>query len=292
MITDRKTGEEVINRYSEDELVRFFLKFGSVEGVLNAYEGIPCSPAHYHRLILRRGLVKSPSGRPPVKMGSASDFFQAMVVEGMTIETFRSKPLEKIRPSESTLYRIIKSVRSNKCNYYATGLLVHPPNRDDLVLTGMDDCLNSLDLDHNFTIPLTYSSQKEDPYLSVLRTVQQELLCDLAVSGELAVGSPLTHTIIGIPRPCFRIQVLDVCVTLYELTLSTDLVDRVSSERLRDLDFESIHSIATSDPISSTYRAGIVEAAQNYLTLRNKDTIRQYAQLIHQSCLNQYLIAL
>ena len=49
-----------MNNYSEEFFLDLYFRYGSVEEVFNSYENIlPISIAQFHRLVAKRGLVKS-----------------------------------------------------------------------------------------------------------------------------------------------------------------------------------------------------------------------------------------
>jgi hypothetical protein len=264
MTPDRQIKEK--NGFTDETLLRLFLKLGSVESVLESFPNINVSYATYQRLISDRGIIKSPTGRPPVHIGALTDFFQTMITENSTIERLNKYPISGFVYGERSLYRVLKKIRTGVISHNATMILAHPQYRPDLLLTARDLCINSVDVEHSRTAPMTYSTKKEDPYFSLLRVVQQEMLSEMTINGELNVSKASTHRFLkNALNPKFYVDVLDVRVGVHILEIPTQLLSRISSERLDSMHFESLYTVAQSDPVTSEYRAGVVDAARKHV---------------------------
>ncbi len=218
------------DKYSDRWLIANYLKYGSVEAVMCAYDySIPCSVADYHRRVRKAGIVKG-DGRANKSFAQALYVFLEKTLQpSLSLEKiYRSLPLTLRDARMSSIYRIYDSIMKQKTRRAAVGVVISPEGRPGTILVAdeLRSSSTSAKKSGETTIPFGFASKKHSFDRSLLRIMQREFSTTLALSGELVVGSEMSSKLIPADtRPFLELQLLDVRVSVAHLTLPGELCD-------------------------------------------------------------------
>lgn len=245
------------------DIIRLYLKFGSVDEVFKqTHYDLPISYPGMHHLIKRWGIVKSVG--PNSKLSEALTFLTLLTESKLPLEAIYKKLPPSFKTSLSTMHRIAHNTKEGVVRRHGTALVVTNGNSEQ-VLVGQD-------LSHKkITLPMTYSTPKEDTQTSILRVLQQE------VFSELAVGKfDLTNLIPVDPTPFMNLTIADIKVAVYSIELDQQFLNcyPFSSYKVEAHRFEPVSNVINQTGV----RAGvkdIISGYQKYLSgnLINTDLI-------------------
>lgn len=242
-------------------LIALYLKYGSVDQVFSSlYHNTGVSYPHFHRIIKDWGIVKS-SG-PQSHFSEAVYFLSAMVKERLPLEAVYKKMPPSLKISAATLHRILSYVKRGLTRRHGTALIVSPASNPDIVLIGKDVGTPRLELGKTYgdlSLPMTYSKGGESPHDSILRVLQQEVAATLTLTRELP-----TDVINDNPIVLFTIDIADVRVKTYKIILPDNLIPRIDSFKLKDLQFVPLTEVAEKNE-ENHFRAGVSEIAKAYI---------------------------
>lgn len=277
---------ETYKIYSDDWFLNEYLKYGSVEEALKYNINLPISAANYHRLVKRRGIIKG-VGRRETSLSEALYFFAEKAIEP-------TLPLEKLyktmpygfRTSIATLYRVYDLIKCQTPRREAVALLIKKDNDNDSVLVGKET-KTSLKIGRfkgDYSIPMGFSNNFEDPSVSVLRVLQREFSTRLAISGDLSPEGALSTQLLNSMENILSYDILDVRIGLYSLTLpeffNNNLFD---SHNLIDHKFIKIDEIEYGK-----FRLGVPEMISCYMNsdLNNEDNVPHFVSSLNLAILN------
>lgn len=248
-----------MQKFSDGWFLELYLKYGSVEEAMRSYpDSLPISIANYHRLVAKYGLITS-AGRH-VSLPETLHFFRLKAFEpGTPLERIYAQMPPSFQTSLSTLHRIYQFMEKQVVRRYAAALVIP---KDENVLVGREVFGNSRygKKEGDISIPMSFAKKNESNSDSVLRVLQQEVLAEAAACGKLKKGSTLVRKLLpeGI-RPIFYFDIVDVRVSVYELTTPEGVQD-YSSFKLIDHSFESLGSLLARADL----RTGIGEILRLY----------------------------
>ena len=243
-----------------------YLKFGSVEEVYKANRwDLNISIAAYHRLVKKSGIVKS-SGRREASLSESLAFFAKKALEPTVgLETlYHDFVPASFQTSLASLHRIYNRILNHEPVRNATALIVHPRQYSDQVLFGNEIFTNRRFGSHSgaISVPMCFSDKGESGFISVLRVLQRECFTDLAASGKFGIGSQEVFEII--PEnigPFAYFDILDVRVSLFEVSLPDYYLDKLSSYKLANHKFINI---SDREFIKQNLRLGVSEILDTF----------------------------
>jgi len=244
-------------KYSEDWFVDLYMKHGSVEEAMKASRyGLPISVAGFHRIVTKKGMIKSP-GRH-MSFPEALHFFkEKALTPGTPLEKLYRKMPPSFKTSMVTLHRIYRYIESGKIRRHATALIIHNQSRPQEILVGDEVSGNSRygRKVGDSSVLMSFSKEGESCNDSVLRVLQQEFSISLAISGELENLVPKNIS------PLMYLDILDVRVQVFNLELpsSLDSLESCSSYKIKNHRFENIYDIAPD-----LLRLGVKEIIDGY----------------------------
>lgn len=230
-------------KYSDEWFASLYLQYGSAERVLQhcyrAGDPLPISLASFHRLINKKGIIKS-VGRRNTHLGEALYFFAHKASEPALplAKIYREyMPLE-FETSIVSLHRIYNRVKSLEITKTAVALLISPTLSSDRVLVA-DETTSSLRYGRykgDSSIPMTFSEKDEEAEKSILRVLQQEVFVDKAIAGDLRNMSFDYHHYMDF-------DILDVKVRVYKILVDNENL-KFSSFKLRNHRFVNTSDIS------------------------------------------------
>lgn len=266
-------------------LVARYLRYGSVDQVFSSLcHNTGVSYPHFHRILKEWGIVKS-SG-PQSHLAEAVYFLTALTKEKLPLESLYKTMPASLQISAVTLHRILSYVKRGLTRRHGTALIVSPQSNPDLVLIGKDVGTPRLELGKTYgalSLPMTYSKGGESARDSILRVIQQEVAATLTLNRELP-GNIISDN----PIVLLTIDIADVRVKTYQVTLPDNLISRIDSFKLKDLQFVPLSQVAENNE-ENHFRAGVPEIAKAYINSR----IQNHLSAPHFDChLNQTLAVL
>lgn len=267
-------------------LVSEYLKYGSVNEVLriNRYN-LPISPAAYHRLLDKWGIIKAAG--PNSKMAEILSFMTTFAEENIPLEALYKKMPPSFRTSAATMYRIVSYVKEGITRRIATGLLITPGSNKKKILVGDDVSTPRLTLGKPYgslSIPMGFSRKRDPRENAILRILQQELFTKRAIKKDMPNLIPAR------PKPFMFLDIADVRVEIFHLKLPKKLskIKYFSSYKLQNFRFIDKEKIIKGD--NRKFRLGVVEAAIGYTKyLEIKKRNLEFNPLQYKSRLNYYL---
>ncbi|MBI2326200.1 hypothetical protein HYU91_02315, partial [Candidatus Collierbacteria bacterium] len=263
-------------------LIALYLKYGSVDQVFSSqYYNTGVSYPHFHRIINDWGIIKSTG--PQSHFAEAIFFLTALAKDKLPLESLYKTMPPSLRISAATLHRILSYIKRGLTRRHGTALLVSPENNPNLVLIGRDISTPRPELGKPFgsySLPMTYAKGDESDHDSVLRTIQQEVAASLTLNRKLSA-----NLIPEKPKVNLTIDIADVRVKTYRLTISDDIIEKLDSYKLSNLTFIPLEQVAEKSSLDSNFRAGVPEIAQAYLEIRDKSpaTPPHYDSLLNRS---------
>ena len=263
-------------------LIALYLKYGSVDQVFSSqYYNTGVSYPHFHRILNEWGIIKSTG--PQSRFAEAIFFLTALAKDKLPLESLYKTMPPSLQISAATLHRILSYIKRGLTRRHGTALLVSPESNPDLVLIGRDISTPRPELGKPFgsySLPMTYAKGDESDHESVLRTIQQEVAASLTLNRKL---SP--NLIPEKPKVDLTIDIADVRVKAYRLTISDDIIEKLDSYKLSNLTFIPLEQVGQKSSLDSNFRAGVPEIAQAYLEIRDKSfaTPPHYDSLLNRS---------
>ncbi len=279
-----KGNEQEFNKF----LVREYIKFGSVDEVLrNCRFSLPISYANYQRVLDKWGIVKAAG--PNSKMTEVLEFLTHFARSSIPFEKLYDKMPPSFRTSAATLYRILSYIKEGVTRRIATGLVVVSDKDREKILVADDVSIPRVELGKTYgsvSIPMGFSRMDDPREVAILRVLQQEVFCDLAIEKKLPENIIPYH-----PRPFMYLDIADVRVEIFLLTLSKKLSNKkyFSSFKLRNHKFVSFDRLLSENP-AVNLRVGVKEAAMGYKKyLEMLDRKLTFNPLYYKSTLNYHL---
>lgn len=233
------------------DIIRLYLKFGSVDEVFKqTHYDLPISYPGMHHLIKRWGIVKSVG--PNSKLSEALTFLTLLTESKLPLEAIYKKLPPSFKTSLSTMHRIAHNAKEGVVRRHGTALVVTPKENNQSVLVGQD-------LSHKkLTLPMTYSTPKEERQTSILRVMQQEVFSELAVR-----KFDLKSIIPNNPNPFMNLTIADIKVSVYSIELDQQFLNthQFSSLKVENHKFEPVSSIRYQ---VSGIRPGVVDIVNGY----------------------------
>lgn len=244
------------------DIIKLYLKYGSVDKVFSAtHYDLPISYPGMHHLIKRWGIVKSVG--PNSKLSEALTFLTLLTESKMPLEALYKKLPPSFKTSLSTMHRIAHNVKEGVVRRHGTALVVTSKLNEEHVLVGED-------LGHRaITLPMTYSSTKEETETSILRVLQQEVFSELAVEKvDLAKLIPQNLT------SFMNLVIADIQVSVYKIELDLQFLEKnkFSSYKVQDLRFLPVHNILHTI-YDIPIRPGVVDIVNGYQRHSNGELV-------------------
>lgn len=234
------------------DIIRLYLKYGSVDEVFKAtHYDLPISYPGMHHLIKRWGIVKSVG--PNSKLSEALTFLTLLTESKLPLEAIYKKLPPSFKTSLSTMHRIAHNAKEGIVRRYGTALVVSSKENNQSILVGQDL------LHKKITLPMTYSTPKEEAHTSILRVMQQEVFSELAVE-KFDFEKILPND----PKPFMNLTIADIKVSVYSIELDGDFLNshQFSSQKVSDLHFKLASNIYHLD--SSFVRPGVKNIIEGY----------------------------
>ncbi len=243
-------------------LVSQYLKYGSVDAVLKKhYYSLPISPASYHRLLDKRGIVKAAG--PHGKISEAMAFMEYLAEEKLPLEQLYKKLPPSFETSKITLHRIYNHIKRGVTRRAATGLIITMENDPQKVLLAKDLSMPRLVYGKKkgaFSIPLTFSKAGEDRRVSVKRVLQQEVFSDQVV--EDSFPCELLQKDLQL---VLEIKILDISLKIYHLEIPEKIASKLaySSFRMSEHAYAGLSEIEELASLGKL-RSGVYEITNFY----------------------------
>ena len=251
--------------YFSQFLVREYFRFGSVDRVLRHYRfALPVSSATYQRVLDKYGVVKTAG--PNSRISETILFFEHLVKDTADIESIYKKMPLSFQTSLKTIYRIYSYMKQGLTRRVGVALVISPFNDPNKILLAKDISVPSLKLGKKYgslSLPMGYSRKRDNRKTGVIRVLQHEVFTELVVKGCFPFEMvPL------LPEPFMYLDVADVRVAVYNLSLTKDLssLSHFSSFKLKDYKFYNAYDIVRGD---LSLRLGVKEAVFGYLKYLN-----------------------
>jgi hypothetical protein len=241
-------------------IIRLYLKYGSVDEVFRVTNyDLPISYPGMQHLIKRWGIIKSAG--PNSKLSETLTFLTLLSDNQIPMERLFKKLPPSFKTSLSTMHRILHNVKTGVTRRFGTALVITPKNQKNSILMGEDITPPKIELGKptgSKTLPMTYSSGSEDPKISILRVLQQEVYSELAVNKNIPV-----EIIPEDPKPFMHLSIADIKVSVYHLEISDNFLNSndFSSFKVKDHSFISAKEVLLSREI---VRIGVKEIITKY----------------------------
>lgn len=249
-------------KYSDKWFLDLYFRYGSVEEAIASHdEHLPISPANYHRLVAKSGLIKS-AGRH-VSLPETLHFFkEKALAPGLPLEKLYRNMHPSFQTSLVTLHRIYEHIERETVRRWGVALVITQSDRSG-VLMGTEVGGNTrYKKPGDLSIPMGFRKEDENPRHSIIRLLQQEVSTPLAISGQLIDGSRLVHQLVpNSPRPFMYLDIVDVRVSVYKLHIDSSLSQFFGSYKLTDHHFVSQEALIKK---SKELRPGISEIISEY----------------------------
>jgi hypothetical protein len=285
---DRNTSE--YEKYSDQWLGELYLQYGSVESVLTEFpDNLPVSPATYHRIIKKLGLVKG-AGRGSTSLAQTLYVFRERMKNPRASfeKILKTIPLSVKNSSDfptlRTIWRIYGSVLNGNINRLGVGIIATPEWSSEHVLVAqeMSSLASSGKRAGEITIPVGFVNKRLNFEQSALRILQREYSTKLAISGKLALcenGRLSAWAQKLIPKntqPFMDFKVLDVSIKVAKVCIPEELCDlrEASSYSVTEHRFERVSDLLGSN--RRNLRAGVGEVLENYQQMLEGVTSREF----------------
>ncbi len=267
-------------------LVAEYLKFGSVDEVYKIHRyNLPISYPSYQRLLDEWGIVKAagPNGR----LSETIAFLAQLAEEKISLEALYRRMPPSFRTSLATMYRVYQYVKEGITRRAGTVLVVSPSNNPNKVLVGSDVSTPRLEWGKPFgslSFPIGFSRKSDSKREAILRVLQQEVF-----TAQTIARSFPDEVIPDNPKPFLYIDVADILVSVYPLTLPVNLnsLESFSSFKLERHRFVEVSDIASGNLREENLRAGVSEIAGAYQRyLLQEETEQEAVPFIEKAMLN------
>ena len=289
MNIDKNLNPEDKEKKFSEFLVEQYLKYGSVDEAfrINRYN-LPISPAAYHRLLDKWGIVKAAG--PNSKLAEILGFLTRLAEENIPLEVLYKKMPPSFKTSAATMYRILGYVKEGITRRIATGLIITLANNEKMILVGDDVSTQRLSLGKPYgsiSIPMGFSRKRDPRADAILRILQQEVFTKRAIKKDMPDIIP------PLPRPFMFLDIADVRVEVFHLKLPKRFSRKscFSSFKLQNFRFFDKEKLLRGD--RKKFRLGVVEAAkgyQKYLQIKKRNL--EFNPLQYKSSLNYFLAEL
>lgn len=271
-------------------LVAEYLKYGSVDEVLRVHrDGLPISVSSFHRVINKWEIIKAAG--PNSRLSEAIAFLTSMAEERIPLETLYGRMPPSFRSSMATMHRIYSYVKEGATRRVGTALVITAAQNPDLVLVGNDVSPPRVELGKlygSISLPMGFSRKRDPREKGILRVLQQEVFTQQTIDRDFPF-----NIIPEDPRPFMYIDVVDVRVAVYHLTLPEELkgLEIFSSFKLENHRYLQTGGIVVDK--SGRFRMGIAEIVSGYQRhLEMVDRNIAVSPVLEKSILNQQLLAL
>ena len=177
-------------------------------------------------------------------------------------------PLEKmykrmppsLKTSLGTMHRIMHHIKEGVVRRAGTSLVITSEEDNEKILVAEDVSTPRLDLGKPFgsiSLPMGYSKDNEEPQISMLRVMQQEVFTQETIDRKFPI-----KVIPQSAKPFMYLDIADVRVSVFHLELPENLL-HFSSFKLINHKFTDLAVLSGSDE-DQNYRTGIKEIALGY----------------------------
>jgi hypothetical protein len=194
-------------------------------------------------------------------------------------KVYRKYAPASIKVSTNTIHRILHYTRLGLTRRQGVALLIENKDEKGKYLVGNDISLTNskLGAKGNLSLPMGHSKTGEDPRISIMRVLQQEVFTNNVINLDFPVNIVPEH-----PNPLMYINIADIKVTVYKISISPKL--QFSSFKLQNLAFKSFSDISKTE-----IRPGVGEILLNYELSINSESVREGFEI--SSNLNTSLLA-
>lgn len=253
-------------------LVREYLKYGSVDKVLNSHKNdLPISYANYQRILDKWGIIKAAGSNR--KLTETVEFLSKLADEKMPLESLYKKTPTRFKSSVATMHRILGYVKEGVTRRLGTALVLTSSSNSNKVLIAEDVSTPRLEFGKKYgsiTLPMGFSSKKDTRRQAIARILQQEVFVNQAVSNNFP------KTIIPEnPKPFLFLDIADVRIEAFHLSLPQELCDKKAlfSYKLKNFQFVDVDDLV-KDGSKHKLREGIKEGLLIY---------KRYKQLLKRN---------
>lgn len=253
-----KEKEDAFNRF----IISEYLRYGSVDEVFRRNDyNLPISYPGVQRLLDKWRIVKAAG--PNTLLTEALIFLEELSLEQIPVERLYRRMPPSFKASMGTMHRILSYIRSETIRRVGTALLMTPSQNHNLILVGNDvSPIVRTDVGKPYgsiTFPMGYSKRLEAPETSILRVLQQEVFTLPTIEKK----DVAQRVIPDAPKPFMYLDIADVRVSVYQITLPEELSESKSftSFKIENHKFLDISDLATK---RKGFRTGIVEIALGY----------------------------
>jgi hypothetical protein len=239
----------------DSTLISEYLQYHSINQVFRHHHyNLPISPAQYHRVLDKYGIVKSAG--PNSSLSESLYIFGLMNSYKMPLESLyhRYAP-HTLQVSTNTLHRILHLTRLGITRRLGTALIITSPDDPSQFLTGIDSSLTGGPLGKmgDLTIPMGYSRSQDTAHQSIARVLQREVYTQDTIAGQFP-----SHLIPTDPKPVFHIDITDIRVAVYHLSIPKKY-HHFSSFKILHHAWANKYSVR-----DHTTRPGVLEIIDNY----------------------------
>lgn len=274
-MTQESSQAEKFERF----LVSEYFKLGSIDQVFKTHQfDLPISFAGYHRVLDKYGVVKSAG--PNSKISESLYLLSLIANYKIPLEKiYRKYAPASIKVSTNTIHRILHYTRLGLTRRQGTALLIENKIEPGKYVVGNDISLTKSILGEkgDYSLPMGHSKTGEAPRVSIMRVLQQEVFTDKVTDFNFPVNLIPEH-----PRPVMYINIADIRVAVYHITISPKL--EFSSFKLQNLGFKSSAEIKNEN-----VRPGVEEIISSYELNRNSELLNEGFEI--NSNLNASLLA-
>lgn len=244
----------------EKFLLTEYFRLGSINRVYTAHRhNLPISFASYARLLSKFHIIKSAG--PNSRLSESLDILSKLSSYKIPLEKiYHHFAPKSIRVSINTLHRILHYTRLGLTRRQGTALLITSPDFPSCFLTGREtkNPNSQLGKKGDLAIPMGHSKLGESPQDAITRVLQQEVFTQQTITGNFPWKLIPEH-----PKPAMFINIADIKVAVYHLTLLVELP--FSSYKLGRLKFRPMAAIE-----EQSTRPGVSEICQKFQNQKTK----------------------
>lgn len=239
-----------MKRYSEEFFIDLYFRYGSVEEVFKSYEEyLPISLAQFHRLVAKKGLVKS-AGRHTNLPELLHFFKEKALTPGTPIEKLYKSMPHDFRVSLTTIHRTYKAIQDRTFRRHGAALILVDDKNN--ILVGKETHSNSRygKKIGDWAIPMGFAKKNETDYESALRIAQHE------VSPEYKIPKKI--------KPFMFFDLVDVRIKVYLVKTNKNFeVKTCQSYRLTNHKFINVYDLLEQ----TNLREGVKDIIKNYISI-------------------------